>query len=483
MNASQIIARLETTCPWWRNPHSWQSQDPDFRGAQGRLNYQPESLPNPVPGGLYFLRGPRRVGKSVELKRAVLKLLQNGVAPRRLIYFPCDELAVADLGTLISTARTIATGSESEPRYWFLDDITDVTGKWWTTLRSLQDKEPEFRQDCIVLAGSSMRGADDALTSLAGARGPAPEADRLLLPMGFRDFCTATAGARDLPAPSVQIRASDFRNLACQSAIGELVPWRQDLILAWENYLNIGGFPRAVVDFIVHSEVQQDFIHELFRAIGDRALRRSRDFGPAKIQMLLRLLALTLTRPLNRATLSEGLSIASNTTQERIDDLVAALVCWPCYGQYETDRAGQAAWRGAHPKCYFTDPLFARLACLRDANRALCPELSALAEQQFGLTLLRQREKEQPGSYSRRDSVMYVRTASREVDFTAPWMGDVAFVINYVDAGWRQAARTLRARTAKGVMLTRSVLELGDDVWAVPVSMAAWLLDAPAVNG
>lgn len=481
MNTSQLLSRLGTVCPWWRDPEGWQYQDPDIRTTlSGPIFYEPKPLENLELGGLYILRGPRRVGKSVELKRAILGLIKAGISPRRVIHFPCDDLNAEDLGRLVTAARTIATVSEAEPRYWFLDEVTATSGKWWTTVKWLRDNNPGFREDCVVLTGSSMRGLDEAVKALAGRRGPAADSERLLLPMGFREFCKSTVRLRGMPDERLFVNAWEFRDQVCRDAIGDIVPWLEDLILSWEAYLNVGGYPRAVSDFLQHSEVQPDFTNALWDVISGEALRRARDFTPAKAQLLLALLAGALTEPLNLASLGEKLGIAPSTGRERVEDLVAAFTCWPCYPISPRGHPDHGAPAGAHPKCYFTDPLLARLACQRDPDNIRCPEASALSEQQFGLTLLRQRESQQPGLYAQFASVMYARTSSKEVDFTGPWMKQVAFESKYVDSGWRRESRTLRAHTERGVILTRSVLDLEGDVWAVPVSVAAWLLDPRA---
>ena len=480
MNTSQLLARLGTVCPWWRDPSGWQYQDPDLRAVQAtRLSYEPKPLENLELGGLYILRGPRRVGKSVELKRAILGLLEAGVSPRRIIHFPCDELNAEDLSKLVTAARTVATASEAEPRYWFLDEITATSGKWWTTVKWLRDNNPGFQQDCVVLTGSSMRGLDEAVKALAGRRGPASDSERLLLPMGFRQFWRATARLAQTPDEKLRVNAWEFREPICREAIGQVVPWLDDLILQWEAFLSVGGYPRAVSDFLRTSEVQPDFTNALWDVISGEALRRARDFTPAKAQLLLALLAGSLTQSLNLASLGAQLGTTGSTSRERVEDLIAAFTCWPCYPMSPRGYPDHAAPLGTHPKCYFTDPLLARLACQRDPDNIPCPDPSALSEQQFGLTLLRQRENLQPGSYSQFASVMYARTSSKEVDFTGPWMKKVAFESKYVDSGWKRETRTLRALTDRGVILTRSVLDLEGDVWAVPVSVAAWLLDPP----
>lgn len=479
MNTSQLLQRLGAACPWWREAAIWHQRDPDLRGVLGaRFGYEPLPLEGLREGGLYILRGPRRVGKSVEIKRAIHRLLRKGVAPRRIIYFPCDELVAGDLDKLIKAARYVATRSETQPRYWFLDEITAIGGKWWATIKWLRDNDPDFRADCVVLTGSSMRGLDEAVKALAGRRGRVADSERLLLPMGFRQFCKATA--RSVPSEGLAVDAAEFRDPHTADAIGEAVPWLEDLILAWEAYIDIGGYARAVNDFLEQSAVGVDFTNSLWDVVSGEALRRARDFAPAKSQLLLTLLAAALTNPLTMSALSQNLGVAPQTAQERVADLTAAFICWPCYPTMMRRRVpDHRSAKGSHPKVYFTDSLLARLACLRDPSNTPCPDPSAVSEQQFGLTLLRQAERQQPGSFSQFTSLLYARTSTKEVDFTGPWMQGVAFESKYVDASWKREATTLRALTDRGVIVTRSVLDLEGDVWAVPVALAAWLLDAP----
>lgn len=478
MNTSQLLARLGTVNPWWRNPANWRNEDPDLRSVlEAGLTYEPLPLVNLKLGGLYVLRGPRRVGKSVELKKAIVELLASGISPRRIIHFPCDELDAEDLSRLVPAARKVATGSETEPRYWFLDEITALSGKWWATIKWLRDNNAGFRDDCIVLTGSSMRGMDEGVKALAGRRGTAADSERLLLPMGFRAFFKNASRARPLPDDDLYLDAWEAHAPKAAAALGQLVPWLEDLILSWEAFLQVGGFPRAVADFIHKSAVQPDFTNALWDVIAGDALRRARDFTPAKAKLLLTFLSGALTQPLNFAGLGQQLGVASGTAQGRLDDLIAAFVCWPCFPMSRRGRPDHEQPSGAHPKCYYTDSLLARLACLRDPENIHCPDPAALSEQQFGLTLLRQRERQLPGSYAQFASLMYTRTTSKEVDFVAGWMRDVAYESKYVAAGLKRESRTIRALTDKGVMLTRSLLDLEGDVWAVPVSMAAWLLD------
>jgi predicted AAA+ superfamily ATPase len=51
---------------------------------------------------IYILRGPRRVGKTTLVKLRIKKLLQDGVPPENIFYFPCDAIETPkQLKTLI----------------------------------------------------------------------------------------------------------------------------------------------------------------------------------------------------------------------------------------------------------------------------------------------------------------------------------------------------------------------------------------------
>jgi hypothetical protein len=46
----------------------------------------------------------------------------------------------------------------------------------------------------------------------------------------------------------------------------------------------------------------------------------------------------------------------------------------------------------------------------------------------------------------------------------------------WVDTGWRGEARVIDGKYGRGIMATKSVLDLEGDVWAVPAPLVALLL-------
>ena len=142
---------------------------------------------------------------------------------------------------------------------------------------------------------------------------------------------------------------------------------------------------------------------------------------------------------------------------------------WPCYRE-EALRPRL----GTQSKIYFTDPVYAQLGL--DAPL----DASFMSEQQLGMALWRSVERERPGSYVESDRVLFHRTRTRrEIDFVGPEFGGCAIESKYVDGRWKRYAQTLQASCWRGILATRSELNLDDpEVAAIPAAMLAWLLDS-----
>ncbi|MGH2834775.1 MAG: ATP-binding protein [Solirubrobacteraceae bacterium] len=468
MNEGQLARALAAGNAWWRDT-AWEQNDRDLRAlAASGLSYQPSPLSGIAPDGLYVLRGPRRVGKSVEIKRAIARLMSEGVNPRGIIHFACDELGKGDLQRLITAGRDVLTRGVDGPRYWFLDEITSVPG-WPEAIKWLRDNTA-LGEDCVVLTGSSARDLAEAQKQLAGRLGGAVNPDRLLLPMGFRRFSLAL-GLDGMPEHE-PVRARDFLSTGVDAALGELLPWMDKLLSMWELYLRIGGFPRSVGDQIAHGEIREDFIRALWDVTAGEAVRGA-GTTHAQVQAMLRRLAVGLTSPLATESLRQDMGVESpHTAKARLQDLVFAYLVWPCH-----QRAGNSPKLSSRSKYYFIDPVLVRLASPHSSQPPIEVDSSALTEQQLGLELLRNVEREWPGAYPHFGDVMYQRTARKEVDFCGPRLGDIGFEGKYVDSGWRSQALTLRSAFARGVLATRGLFDTSGDVWAVPAPFVAWMLN------
>ncbi len=473
MNDGQLRRLLTDRSTWWRSD-GWERDDPDLREAgDAPFLYEPGPLAGLRPPGLYVLRGPRRVGKSVEVKRAIATVIASGANPRLVSFCSCDGLSAQDVRRLIAVGQSDATTLSGE-RYWFLDEITAVPG-WAAAIKELRDGDPVFRRSCVVLSGSSARDLREATKALAGRRGDVADSDRLLLPMDFHSFCRSIGGFDGLPETT--LRPGDLLTSTGQSAVSELSPFFSDLDRAWQSYLRIGGFPRAVRDFVDRADVSEGFATALWEVIAGDAFQ-STGMSDGEVAAFLERLVVGLASPLNASAVARDVGLSDHhRVDDRLDSLGFALMAWRCHQV----RGGLPNLR-AQEKVYFTDPLVAHLPHLRDERRR-DPDDSHLSEQQLGMLLLRASGDQGPEKLFDASTVMYERTSSgAEIDFVGPDLG-VAFEGKYVDGPWRRAASTMRAR-GQGIFATRTVLDLSDGlkgnvVWAVPAGMLGWLLRPP----
>ncbi len=470
MNDAEIGRLLTAGNRWWREPQDWADRDPDLRRLRDApLDYAPDPLGGIAPDGLYVLRGPRRVGKSVEIKRTIQRLLADGVAPRRVLHCSCDGLTATDLRRLMRVGRDQLTRQIDQPRFWFLDEITAVPD-WPRAIKWLRDNTA-FAEDCVVLTGSSARDLEEARKQLADRRGHAHDSDRLLLPMGFRAFVRAlgVSGLPDVPA----FHPRDFLDRACEEAADGLLPWLDDLCSVWEVHCRIGGFPRAVADHLQGGDVDASFVNGLWDVVHGDALAGD-GLSAAQSLQLLRKLAQDLTSPVNVSAVAEELGVASHhTAARRIRDLVDAYLVWPCHRRGERWLPNLRA----QSKVYFTDPLLARIPHLRTGHLPE-PDVSRLSEQQLGLALVRNIAAGDPGRYADFTQVMYSRSSTgAEVDFCGEPLGSIAFEGKYTDTGLARESQTMRTMFGgRGILATRAKLDEIDGARAMPAAFVAYLL-------
>ena len=293
MKRGEAQQTLAATNRWWRDPTGWISDDPDLREAgRAPFRYQTDVLADLARGGLYILRGPRRVGKTVAVKGAIRDLVASGIPPRRIVHMAVDGLRSRDLGLLVDAADGLMPAEGH--RYWFIDEITGIADGWPERVKWLRDNDVRFRTDTVVLTGSSAADLNLATKALAGRRGEARAPDRVLLPIGFRSFARLTTDAAPPELPTLQPgRVADLTRGELKRVLPELVPWQDVLIRAWEIYLGCGGFPVAVarhvtLDGEVHAgRANQLADHNALRPVDDECALRGHHGNIAHEEVLL----------------------------------------------------------------------------------------------------------------------------------------------------------------------------------------------------
>jgi predicted AAA+ superfamily ATPase len=462
MKAGDVQLQIAANNRWWRTD-GWQRSDPDLRAAsKAPFRYRSGCLNDLAPGGLYVLRGPRRSGKSTEIKYAIADLLSAGVPPRNIVHAAVDGWRAADLRTLITgSTRTFLAGTTG-PRYWFIDEISSVSGDWPNTIKSLRDNDPDFAADTVVLTGSSAARLHEVRKALAGRRGSVINSDRTLLPMRFTDVVTASGvGLPEVPT----VAPEELADTGLREQIGPLLPYLNDLVMLWEVYLRVGGFPQAVSDWRTTGDVGPGFTDTMWDVVYGDAITGARFSAPQTVAMLARLSG-NLCSPLNVADLARDVDAAHSTARDRLSNLAESFLTWPCHREQ-----GLMPKLNAQTKWYFTDPVLARLAALRGHGGE--PDLTQLSEQQLGLAFLRALDATAIGAIDDHDALLYYRSPTgSEIDFVGRRLGSMAIESKYVDDDrWGRIRQTFRASPWSGIVASRSVVHWDERISVIPAAL------------
>lgn len=458
--------------PWWTNPDRWAERDPDLRDA--RLNairaYDPRPLDGIEVGSLYLLMGPRRAGKSVVMKREIAGLIGSGIKPEQIAFVPCEDLTGQDLRRMVKIATDLTPGIGDAARYWFFDEITYVRN-WVETLKQLRD-QTALRGGCVVATGSSAAKLREAQGGLGGREGPAGGV-RLLLPMGFRDFLRELHPDTAHALPTTVIDLGDLQTEAAARYFRPLAVFVDDVALAWERYLSIGGFPRAVADGLTKVDVQPGTAASLWNILVGDVLHVG-SMSDRDVKALIRQLVDGMGSPFSATNIAQTLDIGTrNTIVDRIDRLSASFYSWRASVSHD----GVKPVQGGRSKLYFVDPLVTRLPTFRDTRLAE-PDVTYLSEQQVGVALLRVIARRDLAAIMDEAALLVRRNpdSGSEIDFVGDLV-ETAIESKYVSQKWKQERAALEEHYQRGVVATRDILDLDDGIWAVPAGLLAWAID------
>lgn len=469
MRTADIDSELVVANPWWRDPVGWVDHDVQLRAARrSLLTYEPRPLADLTPGGLYVLRGPRRVGKSTSLKQLVRERLRQGTLPRTILHVSVEGRSAQDVTDIVRRGAQSFLEGEPGERIWLLDEITGVHGEWPATIKRLRDDHASFAVDTVVLTGSSAAKFDEAQKLFGGRRG-ARASDRVLFQMRFGEV--ARALGTELP-PSPEMAPADLADdEALEAALSEARPWLPAVIDAWDAYLRIGGYPQAVAaELAADDEGRSVLTGALWDVIHGDAFAGG-ELTHTQTQAILRRLATSLTSLLSIRAVADRADLTPQTAKRRLNALRRSFVAFPVPREQ-----GLAPKPRSQSKWYFTDPCLAQLASTRGAGQP--PDRTALAEQQLALALLRALERQEPGAAMHHDRLLHYRSSTRaEIDFMSPDFPDLCIESKFVDRGWGRAFQTIEASgRSTGLVATRSGIDRHDGGWALPVGLLVHLV-------
>jgi predicted AAA+ superfamily ATPase len=475
--------------PWWASvaagtdPTAWTESNRVLRErTRYDLGYRSGILRDitarPTSGDLTVLTGPRRAGKTVTILDTAAQLCATpSLDPRQVIYVPCDGMAARDLRRVLTLARALTQSVNSttpRTRIWLFDEISGIPG-WSSVLKAARDTS-DFGDDTVVATGSRWVTSEDIQGNLLAGRAGSGTGHRLrqLLPMNFPDYLAATRP--DLPRlPTTHPAELDGTEATEATAALAFIVDGYDL--AWQDYLTSGGFPRAVAEHQRTGAVSSGYLRDLLawlRADVDP------DAPTESVPLLLSAIAQRMTSPLNLTSTAAVLGYPNRPTfDRRVQRLVNSHASIRC--RQRTDDGGAVS--GAQPKLYLTDPILAWLPSLLSLGLP-APDFTALTEMTIAVALARVIDEHDEGRWIAEDTIGYARTASGgEVDLAPvriPTSSGPALTTpiesKWVDSGWRGESKTIEAKYGRGIVATKSILDLAHPSKAIPAPMLACLI-------
>lgn len=276
------------------------------------------------------LMGPRRVGKSVMIQQAVQRLLDEHVPARSILYLSADTPVYTGLAleTLLGHFQAIHGHGRDAALHVFFDEI-QYHKDWELHLKSLVDSYPAIR---FVASGS----AAAALKLKSTESGAGRFTDFVLPPLTFPEFLRFRG--KEALIDDDYHRATDIAALNTE----------------FIDYLNFGGFPEAVMEERVRTEMNRYVAHDII----DKVLLRDLPslYGIADVQELNRLfavLAYNTGDEISIDDLSKSSNVAKNTLKKYLEYLEAAfLIC----RIYRIDQTARRFKKQTHFKVYLTNP-------------------------------------------------------------------------------------------------------------------------------
>lgn len=305
--------------PWWQNRDAIK-EDQHLLEIEGKsYKYTPQIIDQIAfkGGDIHVIRGPRQVGKTTTLKLIIKKLLSSGQSPSQVIYLSCESfLSFYELQPVLIECLK---GKLSLHSFLFLDEISFVE-EWQRAILSVANMGM-LRNTTVIITGSNARDLKESSERLPGRRG-----------MG-KDY-------KLYPLSVVELSKLDcFKD----KNINEIL----------DIYMLIGGFPRAISDFVTLGSIS-DATYETYRnwIIGDAQRYELRQ---ETLKQILFRIAETIASRITWPVLIENSPVRSHETAlQYVEHLQDAFLCviHYCYDNKTKSPSFQKA-----RKLFFIDPL------------------------------------------------------------------------------------------------------------------------------
>lgn len=445
---------------------------------------------------IYVLRGPRRVGKTTLLKLRIKKLLEKGIPPENIFYFPCDAIETPkQLMTVIDNYMS-RQRRKGEWAYLFVDEVSLLIN-WQRPVKLLIDAG-RFRDCTVILTGSHSIDLRKGSESLSGRRGKVEKLkygtpDKVLLPAKFSEYIETldpklSNEIRELWLLSLKNRKAMLVQLAhgvMPRELERLALFTKELELLLEQYMLTGGIAQATHQYVSKREIAED-TYATFVNFMVRDISRWKHYENYARQILRRIFEV-LSSHISWNKLADGTDIKDSKTAESYVNILKDSFVVAYYYQLNVEKASPDYV--SNKKIYFQDP-FIFHACrgwvygkrafdLSQKFMSSLEKKSKLVECIVGNHLSRFMFNLYPSSlFDPSNYVFYWKNKKKELDFAIAL--DDKFLpieVKYSDNIQKDDARGIYdfMKTGRshdfGIITSRNRLEAGKRYVVVPLSL------------
>jgi len=445
---------------------------------------------------VYVLRGPRRVGKTTLVKLRIKKLLEGGISPENIFYFPCDAIETPKQLMTVIDNYLDQQRKRGEWAYLFVDEISMLMD-WQKSIKLLIDAG-RFKDCTVILTGSHSIDLRKGSESLAGRRGRIERLkygtpDKVLLSAKFSEYVETlepklSDEIRGLSLLSLQNRKNMFLDLVngrVPLELKRLALFTKELELLLDQYMLTGGISQAINQYVSKRKIAED-TYSIFVNLMVREICRY-NHNEHYTRQILRRIFEVLSSTVSWNQLKEGTDVKDGKTAEIYVNILRDSFVVAYYYKLNTNKA--SADFVSNKKIYFQDP-FIFHACRAwtygkntfDFGQKFLstPEdKSKLVECLVGNHLSRFMFNLAPSTlYDPSNFVYYWTNDKREVDFTIELDGKfVPIEVKYSDNIQKDDAKGIYdfMKTGRshdfGLITSRNHLEIGNKYVIVPLSI------------
>ena len=361
------ISKIIEQNTWWKFGREFASYDNTMKKYnQASIKFERKDI-NLTPSNIYAIHGPRQIGKTTEIKKKIMKLIESGIDPDSICYFSCDALVSRkELRKVLNFFLEKLTAHEKI--YMFLDEINFVKD-WVPEIKTIADSD-KFDRITILFTGSPF-GIKVYTHELIGRN---IEGNRYFMkPLTFRNFVLQVCeqGYQYLTSdPSLRkelkilpsILRNNFINLEnpirnAIPTIKSMLKFNGSLSFLFDIYMKTGGFPAVINDYLQNirerEKIKSEFYERFIELIIKDTLKQGKSDRIMQ-QLISAIIKKTGSRYDFRGLLQEVEERVSHPTI--IDYLRLAEDNFLVHVLYSYDFSKKRIRYKGAKKIYFTDP-------------------------------------------------------------------------------------------------------------------------------